>query len=210
MLLVAVRPAAAATQVGETCSAEVLSYGTVDTFFSLIPSASTVTGPGVITILGRARLQGVADVDGDGYGDETQDGCPTDGSTHGPCPTAAPTPPPVAVPIALSASAAAKKSFLTMNLTTTAQASVSVTGSVKLGKGKPVKLKGNTQIIAPGALAKFTLLFPAKLKAALKKLPTNRKLTVDLSASAPGAPTKTLTVKIPGQMEVGRHPGGKA
>jgi hypothetical protein len=33
------------------------------------------------------------DADHDGYGDETQDQCPTDASTHGPCPTS--TPPPV-------------------------------------------------------------------------------------------------------------------
>jgi hypothetical protein len=32
------------------------------------------------------------DADHDGYGDDTQDQCPTDASTHGPCPMAAPTP----------------------------------------------------------------------------------------------------------------------
>ena len=34
------------------------------------------------------------DADHDGYGDDTQDQCPTDASTHGPCPTSAPPPPP--------------------------------------------------------------------------------------------------------------------
>jgi hypothetical protein len=158
---------------------------------------------------GAARIPVFAtvepDADGDGYGDETQDQCPTDGSTQGPCPTkAAPTPPPAPTPITLSASAAAKKTFLTVSLTTTAQASVTVTGTVKIGKGKLVKLRGNTQTVAPGTLAKFTVLFPAKLKAALKKLPANKKLTVSLSASAPGATTKKLTVKVPGQKAV-RH-----
>jgi hypothetical protein len=33
------------------------------------------------------------DADHDGYGDDTQDQCPTDASTHGPCPTSAPPPP---------------------------------------------------------------------------------------------------------------------
>jgi hypothetical protein len=141
------------------------------------------------------------DADGDGYGDETQDQCPTDASTQGPCPApkAAPAPPAPTAPITLSASAAAKKAFLTVSLTTTAQASVTVSGTVKIGKGKTVKLSGNTQTVALGALAKFTVLFPAKLKAALKQLPTSKKLTIDLSASAPGAATKTLTVKVPGQ-----------
>lgn len=34
------------------------------------------------------------DVDGDGYGDATQDECPSDASTYGPCPPPAPQPPP--------------------------------------------------------------------------------------------------------------------
>jgi hypothetical protein len=145
------------------------------------------------------------DADGDGYGDETQDKCPTDASTHEACPL--PPPPPVTPPPpTLSASAAAKKTFLTVSLTTTAQTSVTVTGTVKIGKGKTVKLSGNTQTVALGALAKFTVLFPAKLKAALKQLPTSKKLTINLSASAPGATTKTLTVKVPGQKKPG-HAG---
>lgn len=151
------------------------------------------------------------DADGDGYGDETQDQCPTDASTHGPCPVpqAAPAPPST-TPITLSASAAAKKTFLTVSLTTTAQASVTVTGTVKIGKGKTVKLSGNTQTVALGALAKFTVLFPAKLKAALQKLPSDQKLTISLSASAPGATTKSLTVKVPGQMKPRGHSKAKA
>jgi hypothetical protein len=162
------------------------------------------TGITVATAANRTKAQNPVtvtvepDADGDGYGDETQDQCPTDASTHGPCPVpqAAPAPP---APITLSASAAAKKTFLTVSLTTTAQASVTVSGTVKIAKGKSVKLSGNTQTVALGALAKFTVLFPAKLKAALKQLPTSKKLTINLSASAPGATTKNLTVKVPGQ-----------
>jgi hypothetical protein len=134
------------------------------------------------------------DADGDGYGDETQDQCPTNASTQGPCPA-----PPPAVAITLSASAAAKKGLVTVTLTSTAQATVTVGGSVKLGKGKPTKLSGGTQMIAPGTLAKFTVLFPPKLKAALKSTPPGQKLTLSLAASAPGATTKKLTVKVPGQ-----------
>jgi hypothetical protein len=149
------------------------------------------------------------DADGDGYGDETQDQCPTDASTQGPCPApkVAPAPP---APITLSASTAAKKGLVTVTLTSTAQATVTVGGSVKLGKGKSAKLSGGTQIIAPGSLAKFTILFPAKLKAALKQLPTSKRLVLSLSASAPGATTKTLAVKVPGQKKAtGSHHIGK-
>jgi hypothetical protein len=38
------------------------------------------------------------DADHDGYGDETQDGCPTDPSTHGACPPNGPTPPDTSTP----------------------------------------------------------------------------------------------------------------
>jgi hypothetical protein len=140
------------------------------------------------------------DADGDGYGDETQDKCPTDAATQGPCPTPPPPPAPV-VPIALSASAATKKGLVTVTLTSSAQATVTVGGSVKLAKGKSVKLSGGTQIVAPGTLAKFTILFPAKLKAALKQTPSSKKISLSLSASAPGATTSNLTVKVPGQQK---------
>jgi len=38
------------------------------------------------------------DADGDGYGDETQDACPSDATTHGACPTPTPTPTPTPQP----------------------------------------------------------------------------------------------------------------
>jgi len=42
--------------------------------------------PGTFEVLLRARVE--ADADGDGYGDETQDQCPTSASTQSACPTA--------------------------------------------------------------------------------------------------------------------------
>jgi hypothetical protein len=167
------------------------------------------TGTTVSTVSTKVGYQNAAtvtvepDADGDGYGDETQDQCPTDASTQGPCPApkvapAAPTPP---APITLSASAAAKKGLVTVTLTDSAQATVTVGGSVKLANGKTVTLGGGTQIVAPGTLAKFTVLFPAKLKTALKQMPKSKKLTLNLVASAPGATTTNLTVKVPGQQK---------
>jgi hypothetical protein len=143
------------------------------------------------------------DADGDGYGDETQDKCPTDASTQGPCPVkAAPTTPAPPAPITLSESGAAKKGLVTVTVTASAQADVTVAGSVKLGKGKTMKLSGGTQTVTPGNLAKFTVPFPAKLKTALKQMPKSKKLTLSLAASAPGATTTNLTVKVPGQMKL--------
>lgn len=146
------------------------------------------------------------DADGDGYGDETQDQCPTDASTHEACPV----PKAAQAPIALSAKAAAEKGLVTVTLTSNAQATVTVGGSVKLGKGKPAKLPGSTQIVAPGSLATFTILFPAKMKAELKKLPPSKKLVLKIAASAPGATTTNLTVKVPGQKKTLPHHKSKA
>jgi len=71
-------------------------------------------------------------------------------------------------------------------------------------------LSGGTQIVAPGALAKFTVVFPAKLKTALKQLSTSKKLSLILTATAPGATTTNLTVKVPGELKpVPKHHHGK-
>jgi hypothetical protein len=51
-----------------------------------------------------------ADADGDGFGDDTQDGCPTNATTHGPCPTIpSSTPPPPSPSPSPSPSLAKKK-----------------------------------------------------------------------------------------------------
>jgi hypothetical protein len=158
------------------------------------------TAPAAEHMVGRQNPISVTvepDADGDGYGDETQDKCPTDASTQGDCPK----PPPLAPPITIGASAAAKKGLVLVTLTTSAQANVTVTGTAKLGKGKTATLNGGTQVVSPGALARIPVLFPAKLTAALKQLPKSKKLTLDLSASAPGATTTNLTVKVPGQLK---------
>lgn len=147
------------------------------------------------------------DADGDGFGDETQDGCPTDASTQGPCPVkSAPTPPPPPAPAppVLSASAAAEKGLVTVTLSASAQASVTVAGTVGLGKGKRARLSGGTQVVVPGAPAKFIVLFPAKLKARLKQLRPKQKLKLSLSATAPGSATARLTVKVKGQRKASR------
>jgi hypothetical protein len=144
------------------------------------------------------------DADRDGYGDETQDKCPTDASTQGACPQPPPPPAPRVTPppISLSASAAAKKGLVTVTLTSSAEATVTVGGSLALGKGKTAKLSPSTQIVAPGSLAKFTILFPAKMRTALKQTPPGKKLSLNLTASAPGATSTSLTVKIAGQKQV--------
>lgn len=132
------------------------------------------------------------DADNDGYGDETQDFCPQNAAVQAPCPV-----------VALSTTAAAKKTLVKVLVTSSFQASVKVVGKVNLGKGKKVKLNGGTQIVTPGVIAKFTLLFPQKLKAKLKQLSRKEFLWLRMTASAPnsvGPPTvRKIKVKLKGQ-----------
>jgi hypothetical protein len=154
---------------------------------------------------GEARVPVVAvlepDVDNDGYGDETQDKCTQSAALQTPCPS-----------IALSASSIVKKGLVTVLVTTTSQAPVTVVGTAKLGKGKSATLKGGTQVVAPGAIARFTLLFTKKLKSKLKELSTKQRLTLTLTATATnvaGQPSsKTLKVKLKGQAKP-KHKGAK-
>jgi len=132
------------------------------------------------------------DADNDGFGDETQDACPQSATTQVPCPV-----------VTLSASATATKKAVTVLLTGTSPANVTVNGKVPLGKGKKAKLKGGTKAVTPGVFTKFKLKFTAKLVKRLQELPPSKKLTLKITSSAPNlaaAPTKkTIRVKLKGQ-----------
>ena len=132
------------------------------------------------------------DADNDGFGDATQDKCPQNAAVQTPCPV-----------VALSVSATARKNLANVLVTSSSQATVKVAGTVNLGKGRKAKISGGTQIVTPGAIAKFTLLFPQKLKAKLKELSRKQFLWLRLNASAPNvvgpATVRKLKVKLKGQ-----------
>ena len=113
------------------------------------------------------------DADHDGYGDETQDKCPQVASAQGPCP-----------PIAIDAVSVKGKSSVTVLVAVNETAPVSVSGTVKLGKGKTAKLKAPTTSLTPGPIGKFKLKFPGSLKEHLKQLDPGRSLQLKLTASA--------------------------
>lgn len=149
-----------------------------------------------VEVEGEVRIPAVGviepDADHDGYGDETQDKCPQSAATQAPCPV-----------VTLSASSTVKKGLAKVLVTASSQATVTVVGTVKLGKGKTVELNGGTQAVAPGTLAKFTLLFSKRLRSTLKGLPRKRSLSLTVEATAPnivGSPTiKTLKLHLKGQ-----------
>lgn len=143
------------------------------------------------------------DVDNDGFGDETQDQCPQSAAAQTPCPVAA-----------LSVSSVVRKGFARVLVTSSIQAPVTVAGTINLGKGKKVKLRGGRQIVTPGTISKFTLIFTGPLKAKLKELSRKQSLQLVLKATAPnvvGPPTtRKLKTKVKGQKKpVRKGKGGK-
>jgi len=132
------------------------------------------------------------DADNDGFGDETQDACPQSAAFQTPCP-----------PVALSTSTQVKKGSVTVIVTSSAAAPVTVKGVAKLGKGKKAKLNGGTQNLVPGTLSKFRLFFTKGLKNKLKELPPSKKLTLKVTVSGTSVSgavtTKTLKLKLKGQ-----------
>ena len=132
------------------------------------------------------------DADNDGFGDETQDACPQSATTQAACPV-----------VTLSTTKQVRKGSVTLLVTTSTPATVTVKGVVSLGKGKKAKLKGGTKAVSPGVFTKFKLKFTAKLIKRLKELPPTKKLTLKITSTAPNlaaAPTKkVIKVKSKGQ-----------
>ena len=133
------------------------------------------------------------DADNDGFGDETQDLCPTSAAIQAiACP-----------PVVLSTSSLVKKGLVTVIVTSNTTAPVTVKGVANLGKGKKAKLNGGIQNMLPGTLTKFKLFFTKGLKNKLKELDPSKKLTLKVTVSGTSVAgvvtTNTLKLKLKGQ-----------
>jgi hypothetical protein len=132
------------------------------------------------------------DVDGDGYGDETQDKCPQSAAYQTPCPV-----------VTIGSLPTTAKNAVTLHVATSLSAPVGVTATVPLGKGKTATLTAAAQTVAPGTLGAFTLTLTPEVTKALKALPTKKSLTMSITASATnvtGSPsTSATTVPLQGQ-----------
>lgn len=127
------------------------------------------------------------DVDGDGYGDETQDQCPQSAAYQSPCPV-----------VTVSSLSLAHRKAVTVYVSSSLSAPVAVSGTVKIGKGKTATLKAPGQTVAPGVLDRFNLAFTDPVLRTLKALTTKKLLTVTVSASATNVAgsTSTATSKL--------------
>lgn len=133
-----------------------------------------------------------ADADGDGYGDESQDGCPQRAAFQIPCPT-----------ITFATVAKAGAQAATVLVSVSSPAPVKVSGVVKLGGAGKAKLTAAKKTVNLGKLGRFRLQYPGKLKEALKELAPGNKLNLKITAAATnaiGTVTRArVTVKLKGQ-----------
>jgi hypothetical protein len=171
--------------------------------FAPTPDGSTATpqlSPGARGYL-NADIE--PDADHDGYGDETQDQCPTNATTHGPCP------PPVVVdklpPTVKSYGRAAHLSHsgrVSFFLSSNEQASGSVTATLGLPKAaKVVRFMRHALNLKAGAKTKVTLRLSKRnatlvRRALAKHGHVTAKITILLKDSAGNKTTKTLRLMI--------------
>jgi hypothetical protein len=170
-------------------SVKPLAVGSTTTF-PVGEGGESVETVGGIQVPVVAKIE--PDVDGDGYGDETQDKCPQSAAYQTACPV-----------VTISSLPTAGKKAVTLYVSTSLAAPVGVTATVPLGKGKSATLTAAAQTVAPGSLVPFTLTFTPPVTKALKALPTKKSLTLSITASATnvtGAPsTSTSTTTLKGE-----------
>jgi len=130
------------------------------------------------------------DADGDGYGDESQDGCPQSAATQGTCPA----PPPVVV-TKLVGKPKLEGNVVAVKLTTSAPAKVTVTGSIR---GKRAAGPAS-KTVTPGETGRLYLQLSKATKQRLAKLPRKRKLKMVVEAKVAGAPTVSSEISLPGR-----------
>ena len=144
------------------------------------------------------------DADHDGYGDETQDQCPTDASTHGPCPPGPQAPrdtrPPVLSVVATTARLSRGRSisfFVRSNEAATGTA----TGTIALPKtARVVRFKKTRVSLRAHLRSRITLRLArreaAKVRAALRRHRLKAKVIVSVKDAAGNATVKRLVLKL--------------
>lgn len=140
------------------------------------------------------------DADGDGYGDETQDGCPTNVLVQTACPTTAPgtggggSSPSMPTTLKIS-SAKLEGNTVAVKLSSAVQAAVTVIGTVK---GKQVAPVAKVTVV-PGAVGRAYLTLSKAFRERLAKLPRKRHLTLVIEAQASGAVPASRELPLPGR-----------
>jgi hypothetical protein len=146
-------------------------------------------GAGVFETVYFTQLPLVArvepDVDGDGYGDETQDACPQSAAYQTACPK-----------VKLSSRAAARPGAVLAYITADLAAPVKAKATVYLPGGKKTTLTAPARSLKAGHLATFKLKLTGKVAKVLASLPKAQALQVKVIATATnltGKPTTSVS-----------------
>jgi hypothetical protein len=144
------------------------------------------------------------DADHDGFGDETQDQCPTNAATHGPCPP--PPPPPDTTPPALSAAAHAAKlsraGAISFFVNSNENSAGTASGTISVPKlAKVVRFAQRRVTLTAGKRTKVTLNLSKKSAALVRKaLARHKKLkakvTLRVKDTAGNQSVKKLSLKL--------------
>jgi hypothetical protein len=151
------------------------------------------------------------DADGDGYGDLTQDLCPSDPTTQGPCKATAPAPgsPPAPAPtppaprLAFLGHTMDPGHSITVRIHSNSPGSVKLNGTVAVDHGWTVHLRTVLKIFTGPKTDNFFVALPKRLREHLAALPARRSVTIRLVAkkTAPaGDPaTQRLALHLRGE-----------
>jgi hypothetical protein len=141
------------------------------------------------------------DADGDGYGDETQDGCPASATAQTSCPAAPKdtTPPGAAFS---SRRDSVKDNAVSFAITANEAATATVTGTVNVpNASKTYRLRHTTASLQKGVSKKLTLRIAKKARKPIKRAlrrhqKLNARLTVILKDAAGNTATLRSTVSL--------------
>jgi hypothetical protein len=169
------------------------------------------------TTAGKLPVTGIVEPDGDrdGFGDETQDACPTDAGTHGPCPSPPPPPPsppppppppadttPPALSARTTSAALSKSGSLSFFVTSTENAAGRATGTIGTPGRSKLRFVQRGVALAAGRQTKVTLRLSAtnaalvrRARSKTKSLKANVTLVVRDAAGNAAAKNLAFTLK---------------
>jgi hypothetical protein len=135
-----------------------------------------------------------ADVDGDGYGDETQDGCTTNPAAQGTCPVRDGTPPRATIS---SKRDSVKDNAVSIAVTSDEIATATATGSVRVPNASRLyRLMQVTASLRQGASVQLKLRIPKKARRPIKRaLRRHRKLKARITIVLKDPAGNATTVK---------------
>ena len=145
------------------------------------------------------------DADGDGYGDESQDGCPTIATYQAACPNVE------LRAVELRAASRVRKRAILLLIDANTAASVQIHGQVgwhirqrRSGRAAQssrkrrlvVRLSGGTQDVAPGTTARFRIPLPKRVQRRLRALRRKASLKARISAVATDPAGQVTTERL--------------